>query len=276
MNKEHGGDAAEWHDAAMADSLSELADPAPSEQAPADFALSILRRAGVPPRAYDVYALLDAPGGGLYVASDGTMLTCAALGIVTPGPEDFEAYYRARTGRTAVRTTIAPTGVRTALRTGRAKQLSLDLSPLSASEQAALAVVRTIPRGQMRPVSWIAREATLPDRAAVVAAVLRNPLQLIIPCHRVAYDNGRPCDTAYGPAVSDELRAAEGIEADHLDSLARQHTLYLGSDTTRIYCHPTCAHARRITTLHQVPFRSAHSARQAGYRPCKSCRPAAA
>jgi alkylated DNA nucleotide flippase Atl1 len=204
------------------------------------------------------------------------MVTCAALGAVTPGPEEFEAYYRAGTGRTTVRTTVAPTGVRTALRTGRARQLSLDLSLLPEPEQAALAVVRTIPRGQMRPVSWIAREASLPDQATVVAAVLHNPMHLFISCHRVAYDNGRPCETAYGQSVADELRAAEGIDRDHLDALARQHTLYLGSDTTQVYCHPTCAHARRITASHQVPFHSARSARQAGYRPCKSCRPAAA
>ncbi|MFJ4923367.1 MGMT family protein [Streptomyces sp. NPDC088725] len=276
MNEDNAGRAAELDNGSLAKSLSSLANPRSSEQAPRDYALAILRRVGVASRAYDVYAPLDAPGGWLYVASNGTMLTCAVLSAVTPGPEDFEAYYRARIGRTAVRTTIAPTGVRTALRTGRAKQLRIDLSLLPELEQAALAAVRTIPRGQMRPVSWIAREASLPDQAAVVAAVLHNPLHLLIPCHRVAYDNGRPCDTAYGQAVSDELRAAEGIDPEHLEALARQHTIYLGSDTTRIYCHPTCAHARRITASHQVPFHSARSARQSGYRPCKSCRPAAA
>ncbi|MCP9944183.1 hypothetical protein LUX12_04275 [Streptomyces somaliensis] len=50
-------------------------------------------------------------------------------------------------------------------------------------------------------------------------------------------------------------------------------TVFLGSDTTRVYCHPTCAHARRIVPRHQVPFRSAREADRAGYRPCKSCRP---
>ncbi|MFB7631953.1 MGMT family protein [Streptomyces sp. NPDC056149] len=263
-------------EASLARALAAVAGPTPAERPAADLALGILRHIGLPHGAYDTYAVLDGPAGGLYVARRADALTRAVLRAVAPTSEEFEAHYLAATGRTAVRTTAPPPGVRTALRTGQARRLRLDLSALRAAERSALTAVRSIPRGQMRPVSWIAREAELTDPAVVLTAVLTNPLHLLVPCHRVAYDNGLPCDAAYGPETGDALRAAEGLQRGLLHGLVSRHTRYLGSGTTRIYCHPTCAHARRITPPHQVPFSSAGSARRAGYRPCKSCRPAAA
>jgi methylphosphotriester-DNA--protein-cysteine methyltransferase len=50
---------------------------------------------------------------------------------------------------------------------------------------------------------------------------------------------------------------------------------YLGSDTTHIFCMPTCRHARRVMERHEVEFRSEEEARSKGYRPCKICRPVA-
>jgi methylated-DNA-[protein]-cysteine S-methyltransferase len=51
---------------------------------------------------------------------------------------------------------------------------------------------------------------------------------------------------------------------------------YVGSDTTRIACHPACRDAGRITDAHRVEFRSMNEAASAGYRPCRRCRPVAA
>jgi methylphosphotriester-DNA--protein-cysteine methyltransferase len=39
-------------------------------------------------------------------------------------------------------------------------------------------------------------------------------------------------------------------------------------------CFPTCHNARRITAAHRHGFRSLAQARAAGYRPCRTCRPA--
>ena len=85
-----------------------------------------------------------------------------------------------------------------------------------------------------------------------------------------------PCDASLLPEAGAALRAAEGIDMRRVDALLDRGGVFLGSDTTRIYCHPTCAHARRITAPHQVPFRTARDARRAGYRACKSCRPVSA
>lgn len=265
MNRD--GERTEQPDSTVERALAQLTGPAP-----ADFAARVLQRVGIPRNHYDLYLHLDAPVGGLYVAYGEQAVTGAALGGTLPGPEAFEQAHLARTGRSAIPATRPLPGLRTALRTGRTKDLKFDLPDLTATERAALDAVRTIPHGQLRPLAWVAREAALPGRA-VVEALAANPVPLLIPCHRVTFDNGGPCDLGgYGPTTGAALRGAEGID-EELAWLPRTGTVFLGSGTTRIYCHPTCAHARRITPPHQVPFRSALAAREAGYRACKNCRP---
>jgi alkylated DNA nucleotide flippase Atl1 len=195
--------------------------------------------------------------------------------MVLDGPQDFEERHRRATGRAALPGVKAPPWVRTALRTGRAQHLAVGLDALTDLRRAVLTAVRTVPRGQLRPLSWVAREAGVPD-GAVLDGLARNPVQLLVPCHRVTYEDGVPCDAAHGARAGEALRTAEGIDLGRLEAYAQARTVFIGSDTTGIFCHPTCAHARRITAPHEVPFRNAGEARHAGYRPCKSCRPVAA
>ncbi|WP_063726628.1 MGMT family protein [Streptomyces sp. RTd22] len=250
--------------------LADLAAPAP-----ADFALRVLQRVGIPRERYDTYSHLDSAAGGLYVAYSPDAVTGSAVDTMVTDADEFERLHHARTGRTAIRASAPFPGLRPALRTGRAKRLPIDLGGLTDLECAVLHAVRSIPSGQLRPITWLAREASLPSAAGpIVKALAKNPVPVLIPCHRVTYEGGAPCDAAYAERVGDALRSAEGIDMHRLEELTLRGAVFLGSDTTRIYCHPTCAHARRITRPHQVPFRTAGAARQAGYRACKSCRPA--
>ncbi|MFJ7153198.1 MGMT family protein [Streptomyces sp. NPDC100445] len=241
---------------------------------PADFAVRVLRRTGVPRDVYDTYVRLDTAVGGLFVAASPEAVTGAALDTGGLTATVFEELHRARTRRSAVRSARPFPGVTTALRTGRARRLPIDLSPLDPVDRAVLEAVRAVPAGQLRPVGWLARDAAV-ARELVLGALARNPAAVLIPCHRVTYDNGTPCDAGHLPEVGDALRAAEGIDLLRVAELRRRGVVFLGSDTTRIYCHPTCAHARRITPPHQVPFRTAREAGRAGYRACRSCRPVA-
>jgi len=53
-------------------------------------------------------------------------------------------------------------------------------------------VISRIPLGEVRSYKWVARKAGRPDAARSVGQILkRNPLPLIIPCHRVVNTNGR-------------------------------------------------------------------------------------
>jgi Metal binding domain of Ada len=78
---------------------------------------------------------------------------------------------------------------------------------------------------------------------------------------------------AGGPAAKREVLGHEGIDTGAMERLAGSGVRFTGSDTTGVYCYPSCRHARRISAPHVVRFRDAAEARAAGYRPCKVCRP---
>ena len=69
------------------------------------------------------------------------------------------------------------------------------------------------------------------------------------------------------------LLASEGADPEWLESLAGRGVRFVASDTTGIYCLPTCSHARRIGDRHRVELRSEREARDAGFRPCRVCGP---
>jgi methylphosphotriester-DNA--protein-cysteine methyltransferase len=87
--------------------------------------------------------------------------------------------------------------------------------------------------------------------------------------------DGRINDYIFGGEAKRTRLAHEGANPADLERLAREGVRYVGSDTTHIYCFPTCRAARRITERHRVPFHSERQAAGAGYRPCHLCRPAA-
>jgi O-6-methylguanine DNA methyltransferase len=168
-------------------------------------------------------------------------------------------------------------GVRRVLHGEGRGALRFDLRGLRPFEQDVLQTALRIPRGEVRPYSWIARRIGRPLAVrAVGTALANNPIPYLIPCHRVVRADGTLGE--YGGGGTDAKRAIldwEGVDATELERLARRGIRFLGSDTTRVFCYPTCRHARRITDAHRVPFASAESARTAGYRPCRDCTPVA-
>lgn len=220
--------------------------------------------------------------GEVFVAftADGVQFVRAA----EPGPEGggaqaeaFADAYRRRFGRPLYAAARAPAGVLPALRGRRAAAPRLDLSGLTGFERDVLAATRTIPTGETRPYGWVAREAGRPRAVRAVASVLaRNPVPLLVPCHRVVRAGGALGGYLFGPAHKEELLRGEGANLTDVADLARRGVHYLASDTTGVVCLPTCHHARRITPAHRAGFTTVGDALAAGYRPCRSCRPAAA
>jgi methylphosphotriester-DNA--protein-cysteine methyltransferase len=74
--------------------------------------------------------------------------------------------------------------------------------------------------------------------------------------------------------MKQELLEVERVNLDECRALARKGVHFVASDTTGVFCYPSCAHARRITPPHRVGFTSTAGALGAGYRPCRHCRPA--
>jgi O-6-methylguanine DNA methyltransferase len=69
--------------------------------------------------------------------------------------------------------------------------LPLDIEDRPAWDRAVLDAVRTIPRGETRSYGEIARAIGRPGAArAVGGAVGRNPVGLLVPCHRVIAGDG--------------------------------------------------------------------------------------
>lgn len=166
-------------------------------------------------------------------------------------------------------------GVGRALRGEGRGSLRFDLRGLRPFEQDVLQTALRIPRGEVRPYSWIARRIGRPLAVrAVGTALANNPIPYLIPCHRVIRADGQVGEYGGGgPAAKRAILSWEGIDTAEMETLARRGIRFLGSDTTRIFCYPTCRHARRITPAHRVPFTTAESARAAGYRGCKDCTP---
>lgn len=70
--------------------------------------------------------------------------------------------------------------------------LPLDLSPGTAFQQAVWAVLLSIPAGQTFSYGDVAHKIGKPTASrAVGAAVGRNPISIVVPCHRVVGSSGQ-------------------------------------------------------------------------------------
>jgi O-6-methylguanine DNA methyltransferase len=69
---------------------------------------------------------------------------------------------------------------------------TLDLRQATDFQACVWAVVRSIPRGQVRSYSWVAAQVGSPRAARAVGRVMaRNPLPIVVPCHRVVGQDGK-------------------------------------------------------------------------------------
>jgi len=205
----------------------------------------------------------------------------AGIRLAADGAEAFEAWFRAEQGVVIRPEPELPEGILESFEArvaGRRRVVPLDFGGRTPFQQSVLRAAVTIPRGQVRTYGWVAREIGHPAAVrAVGTALRRNPIPLIVPCHRVL-----PSDlhlgqySCGGPEKKRAALLSEGLDLERLEGLAAAGVRYLGSDTTHVFCTPSCADAVRITPRHEVRFRSASEALAAGYRPCHHCRPVAA
>lgn len=215
--------------------------------------------------------LEDGPLAGLQVAFTDRGVAFLRAGM---GEREFAEAFRSRFARPLLPAARPPAGLLPALRTGRAGGLALDLRGLSDFEAAVLAAAAQIPRGQTRPYAWVAARAGRPKAVRAVGSALgRNPVPLLIPCHRVTRSDGTLGEYVFGAEAKERLLRAEDVDVDGAAELARRGVRLVGSDTTGIVCYPTCGDARRIGPGHRRGFATLAAARAAGYRPCLHCRP---
>jgi O-6-methylguanine DNA methyltransferase len=241
--------------------------------APAGFVDAVVDRLGL--HAGDRFVVVDSLAGDLFVAfNDSGISAVLPTALFDDDAELFAAQHRRDTGRSLVRAARPPAGLAAALRSGRATGLRYDLSGLTPFERAVLAKTLEIPSGEVRPYGWVAREIGRPRAVRAVGSALgRNPVPVLIPCHRVVRSDGHVGNYGLGVLMKRALLSAEGVDLARLERLADAGVRFVGSDSTEVFCVPSCVHARRIRPAHEVHFRSAAAASVAGFRPCTHCAP---
>lgn len=229
---------------------------------PPDLVERVLRSTGTA----DLASLHPSPVGPVVVVRRRDAVTAVC-------PEQFAdetlAGYERRTGVPAYQEDSPPSAwsdtIEAALVTGRSRHVTTALVGVGEFQRAVLEATSTIPVGETRPYAWVAREMGKPGAVrAVGTALAKNPIPLLIPCHRVVRSDGSLGQYAFGPPMKSAL-----LESEHVEP--RLESPLVASRRGEVVCYPTCRHARRIKDA--VGFSSMAGALAQGYRPCRTCRP---
>jgi len=242
------------------------------ERAPASLLPAVLRRVGLG----DTYWRLESPVGPVFIAH-----SKAGISMVTRSRSaaDFERAFERRFGRTvSPEKSPAPAKVRALVRDAKGqarRELRYDLRGLSEFERAVLLKALEIPSGEVRPYSWIAREIGHPGAVrAAGSALAKNPVPLLIPCHRVVRSDGHIGNYSLGGARNKRrLLEVEGAQPELLERLAAAGVRYLGNAEGKGYCYPTCGGIDMLVKSNRVRFHDEREAIAAGFHPCGDCRP---
>jgi O-6-methylguanine DNA methyltransferase len=240
-------------------------------KAPAGFADRLLAHVGMA----DSYARFETVLGPVYVAWNRVGISAA---MRAPSAAEFEDWFRKEIGRQLVAAAPPPDlGAKIENELRGKRRLRFDLRGLTPFEQAVLRKTREIPRGEIRPYGWVAREIGRPAAVrAVGTALANNPIPYFIPCHRVVRTDGHIGNYGGGgPEAKRAILNMEGVRVNRLEELARSGIRYQGVKTTKVFCFPTCHTGRHALEKNIVWLHDEASARAAGFRPCKVCRPAA-
>jgi O-6-methylguanine DNA methyltransferase len=129
--------------------------------------------------------------------------------------DGFEDRYQDRFGRPLIRAE-APSAwgrhISEAIERGTPGKLPVDLRSVTDFQKRVLHTTATIPKGEVRPYGWVAREIDNPRAVrAVGTALAHNPVPLIIPCHRVVRSDGQIGNYSLGgPHIKVDLLQHEG------------------------------------------------------------------
>jgi methylated-DNA-[protein]-cysteine S-methyltransferase len=167
------------------------------------------------------YAIFDTAVGRCGIVWSNAGVLCVQL----PEAREIDTRRRlyrlhpdAREARPPLNTEIAIEGIATILR-GQNHDLAdvaLDMDAIPYFNQRVYDFVRTIPRGETRTYNEVARlmrrEGT---EHAIAQAIAKNPLMIIVPCHRVL-ENGHYADKIAPNGGTISKRHLLTIEGTHL------------------------------------------------------------
>jgi len=92
----------------------------------------------------------------------------------------------------------------------------LDLSQATPFQREVWEITRLIPYGETRSYGWVAEQTGKPEALRAVGQALgKNPLPIIIPCHRVVATSGRPGGFSGGAEMKQRLLSLEATGKKH-------------------------------------------------------------
>lgn len=156
------------------------------------------------------YTVIDSPLGELTLAGDGAALSS----VSTPAPPGRPG--SAREGWISDPAAFKEaTAQLTAYFAGELQEFSLPLAPVGTAWQHTVwQALTTIPYGETASYGELAEELSRPTASrAVGAANGRNPISIIVPCHRVIGANGSLTGYAGGLGRKEFLLALEARAA---------------------------------------------------------------
>jgi O-6-methylguanine DNA methyltransferase len=240
-------------------------------QAPPSLLAACLQQIGLG----DAYAILETAIGRLFVAYNNLGISAV---MQASDADEFVQMFRRKFQRPVHQESALPESLSQALieqLSGRpSPELRFDLRGLSEFERAVLLKALEIPRGEVRPYTWIAREIGRPKAVRAVGSALgHNPIPVLIPCHRVVRSDGRIGEYIFGSSNKRRLLDVEGADPELLERLGRSGVRYLGDRADHTFCLPTCSGMHHRSDHSVIAFRSDREALSAGFQPCRSCRP---
>jgi O-6-methylguanine DNA methyltransferase len=250
--------------------LCDARDAARRDVSP-DFTAKVFAGCGL-----DRYTSAQSALGATFVA-----WTAAGVSAVRVGSDEqvFEAWYGERFARCCVPAVeLDPIASAACARLqGEDVDVPVDLRDCSPFEQRVLRKAAEVGRGSARPYGWVAREVGAPDATRAVGNALgRNPVPLLIPCHRIIRTDCTTGGYVFGSESKHKLLEDEGLDFGALETVTRRGFRYVGCDDGT-FCLPTCG---SVATQINVPgyrgLRSAQEAHEHGLVPCTICRPIAA
>lgn len=184
-----------------------------SHRVPGRLQRALPRRA---PRSVYYDQLKRTPVGDLFIAVSDTGVLMVEF---TSSEAAFLRRLRARTGATPVRShaqvRLAARQLKEFLGGRRARfELPLDLRLMRSFQRRVLLAAAEIPRGKVTTYAELARRIGKPRAArAVGQALARNPLPIILPCHRVLASDGSlgGYSAPNGVRTKARLLALEGV-----------------------------------------------------------------
>lgn len=157
------------------------------------------------------YDLTDSPVGELFVAATDAGVCCVSF-----TPETALDWLAGRKGTRILRVPGRLDGVRRELDEyfeGRRRtfDLPLDVEPLPSFNRLVLEELARVPYGELTTYGTLAKRVGHPDAARAVGGALnRNPVPILLPCHRVVGASGKLTGYAGGLDRKQALLTLEG------------------------------------------------------------------